>query len=216
MTAEARHTWYAGLFLALAAGFAIWLGSGDPRPSIAIAIIGALLATGLYALGFVNTSQRHPPSAFYMIGGIFIVMTVGHLRCGGRRSGPGPWIELEDRFVTSAAAPAGVERRPRLYLIRFGAGGFMYRRFTERRIFTSFDSAGVYLAASWPQSLVYGALRIPLRELASCDPDSGWMAPGHTLVRVRHPPVAIAVPDDDERVLAWCQRHEIPEQPSGG
>jgi hypothetical protein len=213
MAEGARKTWYAGAFLSASIGFTIWLLSGVPLAGLSLALIGVLVATGLYATAFVNTSKKHPPAMFYTAGVIFVGMSLVQMRCGSRRSGPGPWIDLEAQFAAREAPPEGRERQARLHLVRYSS--FMtYQAFSHRRIFTSFDAAGVYLAASWPQSLVWSPLRIPLKSIASCRADDGSMLPGHTLVRVSYPSIDIGVRDDDRKVLAWCGQYGIPPPPS--
>jgi len=207
MTEGTGQTWLAGIVFSLSIGFTVWLMFGDPWPGAALALIGVVVATVLRGVGFTNRSARYPPALFYMMALILPVGMGFNMWSGGRRGQITPWQELQYTFTTRAPVPATAGRRPHLY-VTFFPQAFLYRQHRFRRIFTTFDDAGIYLAPSWPQTMVYEALQIPVRDIASCDTASARL-PGYTAVRIRYPPAEVAVLDADGSVRAWCERHEI-------
>jgi hypothetical protein len=106
-----------------------------------------------------------------------------------------------------------MERRPQVHLIR-RTSEFMIRPYRYRRVFVALGRDGVDLRPSWPQTLVYRPLHIPLQRLTRCRTGDSMFA-GHTLLAIQHPPVDLGLPDADGRVLAWCRENGVGGEESG-
>ena len=206
LSPEGRKTLHAAIFLSFCLGFVAWLLTGEPAAGAAITLIGIFVGTLLYGFGLVPPSAMHPPVFFYVMGAVMVAMMLFQMRYGGRR-GPGAWQDLEAQFGTEAPPPSGVRRWPRLTVRRFPSQ-FTYQEFRYRRVFTSFDKDGVYLATSWPQSLVYGAVRVPRHNVATCETDRAANR-GPTTLSLRYPPMELTLADGDGQVGAWCAAYEI-------
>jgi len=203
----AWSTWAAPPFLALCVGFVVWLWRGHPDMAATAAAV-ALVAGLLYAFARRRTGDV---GILYIIGAVLAGLTFLNTYCGTRR-GRTAWHGVQRAFATDQPLPPTAERRPELYVRYFMTPSYP-RLSIFRRFFTAFDDHGVYLAPSFPHTLVYDPLRIPRQAVSFCATDPDCL-PACTVVVVREPQAEVGVPDVGGRVREWCRRHGIPIQGS--
>jgi hypothetical protein len=191
--------WHGPVALGVLLGFSAWLMSGEPVAGAFVAVVAVVAA------GIVSTRAVAGAGSYYLIGGTCVAVLLLTMKLGGRR-GPTAWHELQMEF-SSDRRPAGMERRPQVRLIR-RTSKFMITPYAYRRVFVALGRDGIDFRASWPQTLVYRSLHIPLQRLENCR-SGDYMFAGHTLVSVQYPMVDIGLPDADARVLAWCRENGI-------
>jgi len=201
MEGAPSRRWPGVAVLSIAAAFSFWLMSGDPR-------LGALAALGAVLFGaLLRARGRDRASEYYMMAAVIVVMAFVTKKCGSRRSGPDVWQDLAREYASAASPIGGIERQGDIHLIRH-TSQFMVQPFRYRRAHVSFDSGGIFLSLSWPQTLVYDRLRVPVKRLTHCQEGERDYF-GHTQLRILHPPVTLSVRDEDGRIRAWCREHEI-------
>jgi hypothetical protein len=182
------------------AGFSIWLLSGEPAPGAFVALVVAVAAA------ILSTRTQAGAGRYYLIGGPSVVALLLLMKLGGGRTGPTAWHDLQAEFASNRRPPA-MERRPQVHLIR-RTSEFMIRPYRYRRVFVALGRDGVDLRPSWPQTLVYRSLHIPLQRLTGCRTGDSMFA-GHTLLAIQYPTVDIGLADGDGRVLAWCRENGV-------
>jgi hypothetical protein len=113
-----------------------------------------------------------------------------------------PWPALRTRYGTSETAPAGVQGRRELSVVR-PVRQFTIRRYRLGSSSTALGDFGVYLAPAWPWSLAYRPLLIPASDISACR-----RAPSTTLwerLVLGELGLEVELADDDGRVLEWCR-----------
>jgi hypothetical protein len=200
--------WHGPLAIGVLAGFSAWVLAGEPAAGAFVALLVAV-AAGIVTQTRTDISVR----SYYMTGGAVLLLLILMMKAGGRR-GPTAWHELQLEFTTDRRPP-GMERRPQVHLIR-RTSRFTITPYRYRRVFVAVGPDGIDLRPSWPQTLVYRSLHIPLQRLVRCRTDQSMFA-GNTLVEVQYPMVDVGLPDADGRVMAWCHENRVgDEEPASG
>jgi hypothetical protein len=182
-------------------GLAAWLLTGEPGPGALVALVVAVAA------GIISATRPTAGTGpYYQLGAFVLVVLFLMMKFGGGRGGPQAWHELEPQYITDRRPP-GLERQPQVHLIR-RTSKFSIKPYRYRRVFVALGRDGIDLRPSWPQTLVYRSLHIPLRRLAGCRNDQ-YMFAGHALLEVQYPMVEVGLPDTDGRVLAWCRDNGV-------
>ena len=191
--------WHGPVALGVLLGFSAWLLFGEPGPGAFVAVV---VAVGARIVSQTRTDTGVGP--YYLAGGALLLVLFPVMKFGGRR-GPTAWQDLQE-FATDRRPP-GMERRPQVHLLR-RVSAFAVKPYSYRRVWVALSRDGIDLRPSWPQTLVYPALHIPLQRLAGCQ-SGGLVFAGDTLLAVQYPTVDIGLPDANGRVLAWCDENGL-------
>jgi hypothetical protein len=193
--------WHGPVALGVLLGLAAWLLTGEPGPGAFVALVVAAAA------GIISRTRTIAGTGpYYQLGGFVLFVLFLTMKFGGGRGGPTAWHDLEPEFTTDRRPP-GLERQPQVHLIR-RTSKFSIKPYRYRRVFVALGRDGIDVRPSWPQTLVYRSLHIPLQRLAGCRTDH-YMFAGHTLLEVQYPMVDVGLPDADGRVLAWCRENGV-------
>lgn len=125
------------------------------------------------------------------------------------------WAILRSRYAASGPGPSDVlDESRRVDLVRH-TRPFMVRREPFRQIGTRFDESGAYLAPSWPWSLGYKPVRVPVAAVSECREAPVGTTLSATRLRLGELGLDLDVGDDDGRVRAWCRGRGISDRAPG-
>jgi hypothetical protein len=202
--------WRGVPVLAACCGLSYYLVTADWVTGLAIAAGVACLVALLVVLRPPSRRWRRAED-FYVVAAMLLVLPwvmvkVGYPgKHGDIRYG---WHDLHARYAATGYPPRDLQDGRDIVVRKLR---FLYAPRTDsyRRVATSFGDQEVYLSQTFPLSLLYSPVEIPLASIWRCRNDSE--APATTTLSIRDVEMEIAVPDEAGRILAWCARHEIPE-----
>lgn len=203
---QRRNLWLAAFAVALCYGFSAYFVTGDSGKGGAFfLLVMAIFAALLLFLPNRLTSGK-PLSDYYKTGlvvllGPFVVLAIGHQRT--------PWNDLEARYATDRARPAGRDAYDEVVLVE-PVGEFMVKPRSFKSATTTIADDGVYLALGWPLRMIYDPVWVPATAITHCrtsEVDTMYTSLKAELVGAR-----IEVLDPSEDLLEWCAARGIPGQ----
>ena len=204
--ARRRNRWLAAAAVALCYGLSVFFVTGDAGKGASIALLVMAIFAALLLLLPRRLTSDKPLSAYYGAGlavliGPFLILGLGQTRT--------PWDDLEERYRATAPAPAGLDAGEEIVLLQ-PVDEVMVKPFAFKRATTSFDDGGVYLSLSWPLSMIYDPLWLPVDAIATCRTSGlDTMYTNLTLAAVA---AQVEVLDAPEAVLEWCRERGIAGQ----
>jgi hypothetical protein len=207
-----RNRWLAAIGVSLCYGFSAFFVTGDSEFGL-----GWFLAVmGIFAAVLLLTPRRRivekPLSAYIQYGVLVLLVPFLALWIGLRRT---PWSDLEAGYRTDRPVPAGLDAGEEVVLLQ-PVNEIQVKPFPLKGATTSFADDGVYLALSWPLSMVYDPLWLPVRALETCRPSG--IDTMYTSLGVRGVGARVEVLDPAEDVIDWCRDKGIGdgrERPEG-
>lgn len=205
-----RNRWLAAFAVASCYGLSAFFVTGD-------SVKGAgffLLVMAIYAALLLLAPRRwvvEKPLRAYLVAGLgvllgpFLVLAVGQRRT--------PWNDLEARYATVRPAPAGFDSGDRVVLLQ-PVDEVLVHPYPFRGATTAVADGGVYLALSWPLSMVYDPLWLPVATISHCRPSG--IDPMYASLAVDGVAARVELLDPGEDVLRWCRERGIPGQERPG
>lgn len=202
--------WRGALALGICGGLSYYLTTGEGAKGLGL----GLFITGvvsLLVLFFPPSRRFRRARDLYVMAVIFLVLPWVELKIGypGRGSGRDrpPWHDLQARYPANGPAPADLDGGHNVSVrrVRF----YTYRNYSFKGIRASFNDAGAYLVHSFPLSLAYSPVQVPVNGIWRCQKDASALS--NTTLSVRDLDIEIHLADVDGQILEWCGRHEIPE-----
>jgi hypothetical protein len=198
-----RERWRAGLVLALCCGVTAFFVTGDWGKATLLALMVASFVAVLFRFFPHSKQARRAPAAYYLLGLAILVVPYFLVGTGYYWT---PWYDLQATYGTTRPAAGGVAGGREVVLVQ-KVDEYMVRRYSYKRAATSFDDAAVHLALSWPMSLVYEPLRLPVEAIAACrESDESFR---YTRLEFASPAPDVDILDDEGRVRDWCRRRGI-------
>ena len=210
MKARALDTRMRGApVLALCCGLSFYLTTGEASKALAVALgVGGFVA--LLVLIFPPGRKWRRAEDFYLAGVILLVFPWVLAKIGypGKSGRDRPaWHDLHARYGATGSAPGALEDGRDIVVSRVRS--FWIRSYSYKRVATSFTERGAYLSHTFPLSMLYGPVEVPVNNIWRCRKEPS--EPGSTTLSVRDLEMEIRLPDEAWRILGWCQRHEIPD-----
>jgi hypothetical protein len=197
------------LVMALCCGLSFYLTTGEAVKALAVTLaVGCVVA--LLVVIFPPGRKWRRAEDFYLAGVIFLVLPWVLAKIGypGRSGRDRPaWHDLHARYAATGSAPGGLEDGRDIVVSRVRS--FWIKRYSYKHVATSFNDRGAYLSHTFPLSMLYGPVEIPVNSIWRCRKEPS--EPGSTTLSVRDLEMEIRLPDEAWRILGWCERHEIPD-----
>jgi hypothetical protein len=208
MASEREAKWRGAIFMSVCVGVSVYLMTGEGDKAFFLALLLSVLVTLIVA--FSPGGGKSSGKEFYWFGvamlvGPFVLMRVGYY---GRRGTPPAWEDLQTAYAAKGPEPSGLESGREIVVKRM-SGPIMVQPYTHNRVFTHFGDRGAYFALAFPMSWVYDPVFVPLTSIRECRRDP--FNSGYTTLARLGVGVEIDVADDEGRVRAWCEHHEIPD-----
>ena len=207
-----RNRWLAAFAVALCYGLSAFFVTGDSETGLGF----FLLVMGIFAALLLILPRRlivaKPLSAYFQAGLVVLIGPFLFLVIGLRRT---PWNDLEEGYRTARPVPAGLDGGNEVVLLQ-PVDEVMVKPHPMKGATTSFADDGVYLALSWPLSMVYDPLWLPVRAIKTCR--TSGIDTMYASLAVQGVAARVEVLDPAEDVLDWCRQRGIGdgvERPAG-
>ena len=205
MRGEAAARWRGAVVLAACCALSFYLTTGEALKAF---VVGLLLGGLLTLLVLARPPRRS--QTFYPLAVVFLVSPWILLKIGypGRDGRGGPvWHDLRARYAATGPTPDDLYEGRDVVVSRVRR--FLVQPYGYKRVFASVSDRGVYLGHSFPLSMLYAPVQVPVNGVWRCqkEPSEPW----NTTLSIRDIELEIKLPDDGGRILEWCARHEIPE-----
>jgi hypothetical protein len=202
--------WRGAVALGVCGGLSYYLTTGEGANGLGLGLFMTALLL-LLVLFFPPSRRWRRASDFYVMASIVLVLPwvllkVGYTGRSGRGDRPA-WHDLQARYPATGPAPADLDGGRDVSVRRVRS--YTYRNYSFKGIRASFSDAGVYLAHSFPLSLAYSPVQVPVNGIWRCQKDASALS--NTTLSVRDLDIEVHMADVDGHILEWCGRHEIPE-----
>lgn len=203
---QRRNRWLAALAVAVCYGASGFLITGDSNKAFSVGLLVMAIFAGVLLFLPNRMTSGKPISAYYVAGLGVLLSPILYLALGRERT---PWDDLEARYATERRAPPGLDAGSEVVLMQ-PVDELMVRPRSYKRATTSFSDQGVHLALSWPLSMVYDPVWVPVEAISHCRPSG--VDTMYTSLEARGVAARIEVVDAGEDVLRWCRERGIAGQ----